>query len=179
MAVDFAAAPVAREQNVAELLTPTLVLQVQRPHTGTATELTKGRHDLIWEIRVMLRVTVVSALKQMAHANVPTARTVVVVVACEQIHERIHPDVERVSQPRGKDLQVGPIGPDTSDPAAHRDRAAVLASRHRRTVVANGDVDPAVESHTNAVGGVIAAALIDHVAGQTRHEDLGPFRDAI
>jgi hypothetical protein len=49
---------------------------------------------------------------------------------------------------------------------------AVLALRLLDAVVADADVDPAVDAHANAVGRVIAAPVGDHVRRQARHEDF-------
>src|SRR5207244_760538 len=56
--------------------------------------------------------------------------------------------------------------------AAHRHRAAVFALGLWGAVVADGDVNPAVEPHANAVGGVVSSPLVDHVTGQTGDENL-------
>ena len=127
----------------------------------------------------MLRVAVVGALDQVADPNVPAARPVVVVIAGEQVHKRVDADVEGVAQAGDEDFQVGPIGPDADDAAAHRHPAAILALGLRTAIVADGDVDPAVESHADAIGGVVAAALVDHVAGQASDEDFRLVGDAL
>src|SRR5262249_58952163 len=95
-----------------------------------------------------------------------------------QVHERGDADVEGVPQAVGKALQVGPVGPHPGDATAHRHLAAVLAACLGAAVVADGDVDPAVETHADAVGGVVAAALVDHVAGQAGDEHLRTIGDA-
>src|SRR5262249_25783245 len=79
----------------------------------------------------------------------------------------------------GEDFQIGAVGADASDAAAHGDRAAILAAGQRRAVVADGDVDPAVQAHADAVGRVVAATLVDHVAGQPSDEDFGLSGDAL
>src|SRR5262249_35947230 len=82
--IDLAPAPVASDQDIAVLLGPALVLQEQRAGAAAAAELTQGRHDLVREVGVVLRVAVVGALDQVADPDVPSPRAIVVVVAREQ-----------------------------------------------------------------------------------------------
>ncbi len=83
----------------------------------------------------MLRVAVVGALHQVADADVPAAGPVVVVIAGEQVHERVDADVERVAQAGGEDLQV------TADDRARQDRYAQQAVAALRAARANAYKD--------------------------------------
>src|SRR5262249_36411224 len=46
-------------------------------------------------------------------------------------------------------------------------------------VITDGNVNPTVETHADAIGRVISAAPLDHIAGQSGNEDLRPFRAAL
>src|SRR5439155_1254834 len=83
-----------------------------------------------------------------------------------------HADVKGIPQAGGEHLQVGAVGPNSNDAAAHRHLATVLAFRLRTAIVTDRDVNPAVEAHADAVGRVIAAAVVDHVTCQAGDEDL-------
>ena len=115
----------------------------------------------------------------MADAHVP-ARSVVGVVPGEKVHVRVDRDGERIAQSGREDLQLRAVGPDAEDAAAPlRKRGAVLALGPVEPVVADGDVDPAVDAHADAVGRVVAAALVDLAGRQARDQHLLPVGDAV
>src|SRR5262245_21518582 len=58
-------------------------------------------------------------------------------------------------------------------------RGAVLALRLLDPIIADADVDPAVDAHADAVGRVIAAANVDLVGRQAGNEHLLPVGDAV
>ena len=106
----------------------------------------------------------------MRDANVPTA-AVVGVVAREDVQVRVDADIENVSLAPRVNFHLGAVGPDADDAAAASgERRAVVAVRLGETEVADGDVDPAVDAHADAVGRVIGAALLDFVGADARDE---------
>src|SRR5262249_27049921 len=96
-------------------------------------------------------------------ADVPAA-AIVGVVAREQVHVRVDADGEDVARAPQDRLEAGAVGPNACDAAAHGNGGPVLGgggTGHAK--IADGDVDPAVDAHGDAVGGVIAAARLDRL----------------
>ncbi len=66
-----------------------------------------------------------------------------------------------------------PSGRTRSIPPPRRDSVVPsFPSRRVESVVADGDVDPAVDPYTDAVGRVVAAPLVDQAGRQARDEDF-------
>ena len=73
--------------------------------------------------------------------------------------QRVDGDVVDVALAAVRRLQPGAVGPHADDAAAvELQRRAVLAVGLDQAVVADGDVDPAVDAQADAVGGVVGPA---------------------
>ena len=110
----------------------------------------------------------------MDEANIPTA-TVVGVSTGEDIHERIDRYVVDVPEVVGVHFHLGAIGTDAYDAAAEfGEFCAIRALRIHESEIAQGDVDPAIDTHLDAIGGVISAPiLIVFQGGYIPDQDFG------
>ncbi len=111
----------------------------------------------------------------MRKTDVP-ATAVVGVVAGEDVHVRVDAGVEDVALPPVVNLHFGAVRAHADDTAAApAQRAAVRTDCVVKTEVADGYVDPSVDAHANAVGGVVGAAFADVVGADTTDEPFLPI----
>ena len=158
--MDGATAPLAREQRFSQAIGKAGFAEEERAGRRAAAGIEERRNDLAAEVREQRRVAIVAQRHNVTQAHVP-AVAVVRVVAREQVHERIDGDVVNVAQAAGDDFQLRAVGPHAGDAAAAKLQfAAILAGRLDEAVIADRDVDPAVDTHANAVRGVIGAAKL-------------------
>ena len=158
-----AAAPVAGVHAVAERLGPAGVVIKHPAAAGATAVVGQGRHDFFREIFVPRRVAVLGGLDDVRKTDVP-ATAVVGVVAGEDVHVRVDAGVEDVALSPVVDFHLGAVRAHSDDTAAApAQRAAVRTDSVVKTKVADGDVDPSVDAHANAVGGVVGAAFADVV----------------
>ena len=84
-----------------------------------------------------------------------------------------------VARAAGIDLEPGAVGADAHvAAAAHLDFLAVGADRLDEAVVADGDVEPAVDAHLDAVDRVVGAAKVEAEA-EPAHERARLLGDAV
>src|SRR5262249_23223196 len=94
--------------------------------------------------------------------------------------KRIDGQVERVPQSGAVNFQFGAVGTHAHDAAAAlHDRPAVLTPGLLDAVVADADIEPAVDSQPHAIGGMVAAAIGDLVSGEPGDRHLLPVGRAV
>ena len=110
----------------------------------------------------------------MNEADIPAA-AVVGIAAGVDVHQRVNGDIVNVAQAVGVDLELGAVRANAHNTATeHREHGAVCAFCLVHAVVAHGDVDPAVNGHTHAIGGVICTtALVVRLAADVGNKYLG------
>ena len=159
--VDGFTTPVGHEGLVVVVRGPGGLGEEERADAGAAAEIFEGGEDFRGEIFEETRVSVIGGLDEVEEADVPAA-AVVGVAAGEEVQERIDRDVVVVAGAGGEELEFGAVGADACDAAAlEGDLGAVGASGVVKTKIADGDVDPAIDAHTDAVGGVVGATVVD------------------
>ena len=106
-------------------------------------------------------------------ADVPAA-AVVGVAAGEAVEKGIERDVVDVARAGGVELEFGAVGPDARDAAAEqRDLGAVGAGGVVESKIADGDVDPAVDAHADAVRRMVGAAVVDRLGDADAPDEHG------
>ena len=155
------AAPVGHEGLVVVVGGPGGFGEEQGTDARTAAEIFEGGENFSGEIFEEAWVSEISGLDEVEEADIPAA-AIVGVAAREEIHERVDGDIVVVAGAGGEELEFGAVGADARDAAAlERDLGAVGAGGVVETEIADGDVDPAINPHANAVGGVVGAPVVD------------------
>ena len=110
----------------------------------------------------------------MNEADIP-ATAVVGIAAGVDVHQRVNSDIVNVAQAVGVDLELGAVRANAHNTATeHGENGAVGAFCLVHAVVADGDVDPAVNGHAHAVGGVVCTtALVVRLAANIGDKYLG------
>ena len=177
--VDGAGGPVAGQQGLVEGGREGGLGDPERARAGAAAVVGEGRRGLLGEVLVQAGIAVVGERGEVVEARVP-ALAVVGVVPGEQVEGGRDRDVAVVAGHLGVDLELGAVRTDAHDAAAVErdalavagaDRAVVVA-HESRAEVADGDVQPAVDAHAAAVGGVVGAAGMLDAAAESVDEQL-------
>ena len=156
-----ATAPVAGVHGMVVGLGPASVVIEHAAATGAAAVVLERRHDFAGKILVPRWITVLGALQDVVEAHVPAA-AVVGVVASEDVQVWINAGIEDVAQTPAINLHVRAVGPDANNAAAApAEHAAIGAHGFSKSKVTHGNVDPAINAHADAVGGVVRAAFVD------------------
>ena len=171
------AAPVGHEGLVVVVGGPGGLGEEERADAGAAAEIFEGGEDFRGEIFEETRVSVIGGLDEVEEADVPAA-AVVGVAAGEEVQERVDRDVVVVAGSGGEELELSAVGADARDAAAlERDLGAVGTGGVVETEIADGDVDPAINPHANAVGGVVGAPVVDGLGDADAFDE--DFRRAV
>ena len=178
MAVQRAGRPIAGEEGLAEITGEAGLAEVEAAGTGAAAVVGERMGDLVGEVLVKTRVAGVGQRGEVVEARVP-ALAVVGVVAGEEVEGRGDRDVADVAGHHGVVLELGAVGADAHDAAAVEGDAllvaeadgAVVVAQEAGAEVADGDVEPAVDAHAGAVGGVVGAAGVLDAAAEAVDEE--------
>ncbi len=161
MPVDEVRAPVDRVERLAERRRQPWILNVEHAGTRSAAVVGERGDDLIAEVLEERRIAVLPAGDEVIQPDVPAA-AVVRITAREQVHERVNRQVVVVARAPGIDLEAAAITPDADvAAAAHLHFPAVGADGLYQPVVTDGDIEPAVAAHLDAIDRVIGAAEIE------------------
>ena len=115
----------------------------------------------------------------MAEANIPAA-AIIGVVAGIEVQVGIDADVDDVPLSPAEDLHVAPVKPDPNDssPATGKN-GAILTLGLGESEIANGDVEPAVDTHANPVGRMIRSPALGLIGADAGDERLFAISDAV
>src|SRR3569833_1433907 len=109
------------------------------------------------------RVTIFARLDMVRETNIPAA-AIVGVVPCKHIHIRVDSHIINIAGAMGKNLHFGTVGAGAHDAAAkHGHFFTAAVNGIVETKVAHSNIDPAVNTHADAVSGMVGAALGQHV----------------
>ena len=178
MAIHRVGRPVASEEGFTEVAREAGLAQIEAAGAGTTAVIGEGMGDFVGEVLVQARVTGVGQRGEMVEAGIP-ALAVVGVIAGEEVEGRGDGDVADVAGHHGVVLELGAVRADTHDAAAIERHALLVAEADRAVVVANdagtkvadGDVEPAVDAHASAVGGMVGAARVLDAATESVDEE--------
>ena len=113
-----------------------------------------------------------AGLVQVAEPDVPTT-PVVGVVPCEEIHERVDRHVDDDPQAPRVDFHFAAVGSDSQHSAAAAGHLSTIGGCcFDETEITDGDVEPTVDAHTNAVGGVVGSPHVQLVGGDALDQHL-------
>ena len=165
VAVQRAGRPVAGEEGLAEIAGEAGFAEIEAAGAGAAAVVGEGVRAFVGEVLVKTRIAGVGQRGEVMEAGVP-ALAVVGVVAGEEVEGRGDRDVADVAGHHGVVLELGAVRAHAHDAATVEGHAllvaeadgAVVVAQEARAEVADGDVEPAVDAHAGAVGGMVGAA---------------------
>ncbi len=161
MAIDEVRPPVDRVERVSERCRQAWILDEQHTGPRSAAVVGQRRHHLVAEVPEERGIPVLGALDKVVEPDVPSA-AIVGVAAREEIQERVDREVVVVPRAAGIDFESGAVGAHAhAAAAAHLDFLAVGTDRLDEAVVADGDVEPAVDADLDAVDGMVGAAKVE------------------
>ena len=166
--------PVAHHRDVVVLLRPSRFVEEHRPGAGTTAHVNEGGNDFASVTLEELGVTIFARLNLVNEAHIPTA-AIIGVAAGVHVHEGINRDVVDIAQPMGIRLEFGAVGAHPYHPTAvHGKLGAVGALGVDETEVADGNVDPSIDSHANSIGRMVhPAGLIEFSTTDLLDQMLG------
>ena len=129
--------------------------KIKSPGATTAPKVEHGLDRFVYKILIETRIAVIRSVGEVMHADVPSF-SVVGVVAGKEIKRRTDRHVADVARVIGIDFQLGAIGthPGYSPTVqSHHFSVGALGVFHAK--VTHGDVEPTIDAHAAAIGGVI------------------------
>ncbi|MFO0964110.1 MAG: hypothetical protein U0793_00800 [Gemmataceae bacterium] len=150
---DDGPAPLAEEEVAAILRRERRLKVADAAGGGAEAQVGQRRQRLIGVFVIEVGIAVVGPEEAVADADLVVA-TVVLVVAHEDVEIGVEGDVVDVAQAAGEDVQVAAVGPATEDAAADQDEAVPFGPLDVAAMIAEGEVEPAVVPHDDAVGAV-------------------------
>ena len=170
--------PIAGEEGLAEVTRETWLAEVEAAGAGAAAVVGERMGNLVVEVLVQARIAGIGQRGEVVEARVP-ALAVVGVVAREEVEGRGDRDVADITGHLGVDLEFGAVRADAHHAAAVERHAllvaeadgAVVVADEARAEVADGDVEPAIDTHAGAVGGVVGAARVLDAAAEAIDEE--------
>ena len=178
MLVDCTCAPVGGEWSIVPLSAEAGLVHIGRPAAGAPAVIAEWCDALFGEVLEQAWVAVVVEAGEVMEAHIPAA-TVVGVVAGEDVHLWTDRDLQNVASAGGVNLKAAAIRPHANHTAAAVLKCpAISALGLHESEVAARDVEPAVHSQAEAVGGVIGWTLVV-AEGDILHEDVLLLGNAI
>ena len=166
------ATPIAGVHRMAEGFGPTGIVVEHAAATGAPTIVLKGGHELIVEILVPGRVAVFGTLHNVIESNIP-ATTIIGVITRENIQVGINTGIKNITQTPAVNLHVRAIGADAYNPSSTpAEDPAISTNCLGKSKVAHGNVNPSINPHPNAVGGMVCAAFVDVVCTDSVNQNL-------
>ena len=152
--------PIAHDRNVRKLLRPPFLLKEHRSRSGATADINERRDNFIGEILKQNRVAVFTRLDVVNKAHIPPPAIIRISTGID-VHERINSDIVNIAQPVCVDLHLGAIGTKANHPASeHRQFGAVGSFGSMDSKIPNRNVDPAIDTETEAIRGVIGTAIL-------------------
>ena len=179
MAIHRVGRPVASEEGFTEVAREAGLAQIEAAGAGTTAVIGEGMGDFVGEVLVKARVTGVGQRSEMVEAGVP-ALAVVGVIAGEEVEGRGDGDVADIAGHHGVVLELGTVRADTHDAAAIERHALLVAEADGTIIIANdtgtkvadGDVEPAVDTHAGSISGMVGTARVLDAATESVNEQL-------
>ena len=152
-------APVHGQWTVIPRVRPARFGDPRRTAARAAAVIRQRPHRLLRKVFVEAGIAVVFQAAEMMEARVPAA-AVVGVVPGKAVEQWADGGLQDVARPGAVEFKTGSVLADAHHAAAAQlERASIGALRLGETKVANGGVEPAINSDLEAVGGVVRAAL--------------------
>ena len=178
MAHNAAAAPLDGVKPAPEAVGKPRFIHEERAARRATAVIRQRLNHFVAEFFVERGVAVFAAQHDVREAHIP-AVAVVGVVAREEIHLGGHGHVVNVPLAVRDEFQAGAVWPHAHDAAAVELQArAVLADGIRRAVIANRDVEEAINAHPHPVHRVVRAAKFQ-IEAQSAHEHVGAVAHAV
>ena len=116
----------------------------------------------------------------MRDTNVPSS-TVVRIVASKDIHKRVNGNIENVTLAPRIDFHFCAVRPNANDSASTSAECCAVFGRNGfdESKVADSDINPAIDSHPDAVRRVVGSTFCDFVRTDSVDQHFAVVRSSI
>ena len=159
--VDPIASPVGGERRVVPAGRKPRFIDPGRTTSRAPTVVGQGLDDLVAEVLEEARIAVLRSPAEVVEPDVPAA-TVVGVVAGEAFEFRAQGDLQDIARAVGPSFQTTAVGPEPHHAApAHLQSGAVGTHGFHEAEVADGRIQPAIDTERQAIGSVVGRPILE------------------